>query len=602
MKQNVATRRTLLGQGINSFVWTLSYSALKFYHQQNNVVDNTAYTLTADGVLYTEPKYSGYQAGVISGSFGMSVIGQGIMVLAHNMTYTGTTTVFRGSTLSIGNGGQNGALTGALVLQPGSQAIFNRNISSITYGGVISGTGSVILRNTAQVSGNGGYAFSGANTNTGGIIIERGARLGVGTGQGTVASLSTNQITVNAGSQFYNAGVTVTNNLTISGEGWSESVGILGALRYQFAAVMSGNINVVSAATIRNYNTSSDTLTLSGILSGTAPMTFDGNGTVYLTGNNTALNTTINVVGGSTLSAIDGSATMNYVWKAVGTSIVNIASGSTFIADNSTGTNYNIIGGNFFGTGTLGLKAQSASQRTTVTGNTLDNLTGVVSILSNNIQLVGTNTTANVNIASAAYLVLWSGSGAEPKVGALTGTGVIAGVTAGNSGPITIGNGNKSGTFPGTIINFNGPIVVTKIGTGTQVLTGANTSVGNYNATAGISSFQNTNAWATTIVSIGATVSGGTSQAGNIKALTFNGLTSQYNVYAILPTSASKLTCTTLTATSGFTINVLGTMNAGTYPILVSTTGTPTPTLGTNTTGRTVTFAWAGQTLNMILV
>lgn len=600
MKQGVGTRRTLLGQGINSFVWTLFNGTTKFYHQQNNVVDSANYTLTAAGTLYTEPKYSGYQAGVISGGFGMSVIGQGKMVLTNNNTYTGTTTVTQGATLSIGDGGTNGAITGNLALESGSRTIFNRNITPISYNGVISGTGSLILTNSAQVSGNGGYVFSGANTNTGGITIERGARLGVGTGQGTVGSLSTNTIVVNSGGQFYLAGGTVSNNFTISGDGWQESVGILGAIRYQFTSVMSGNIEILSPTTIRNYNTGTDTLNISGKLSGTALLKFGGNGTVSLTGDNKTLATSIQVNDSCTVSSLDGSSTLAYVWKGIGTSTVTIATNATFIVDNSTGTNFNVIAGNFFGNGTLGIRPQT-TQRSTINGNSLDNLTGNVRILGNVLQLVATNTTANIIIDSTGYLTVWSSTGATPIVGALTGSGGVAGVTAGNSGPITIGNGNKSGTFTGLVLQTNGAVPITKIGTGTQVFTGANTSTGNYSANAGISSFQNTNQWTTTTVASGAIVSAGTSTTGSVRALTFSALTSALNVYAITPTSASKLTCTTLTAASGFTINVLGTMNAGTYPILVSTTGTPTPTLGSNTTGRTVSFSWSTQTLNMIL-
>jgi hypothetical protein len=51
-------------------------------------------------------------------------------------------------------------------------------------------------------------------------------------------------------------------------------------------------------------------------------------------------------------------------------------------------------------------------------------------------------------------------------------------------------------------------------------------------------------------------------------------------------------------------VDVSGTLTAGTYPIIVSTgtmSGT-TPTLGTNTTGKTITFSRVGNTLNLIAV
>ena len=107
----------------------------------------------------------------------------------------------------------------------------------------------------------------------------------------------------------------------------------------------------------------------------------------------------------------------------------------------------------------------------------------------------------------------------------------------------------------------------------------------------------------TTTVSSGAAIGGGNAITGKVAALTMSAVGSQFNVTAISTSSASKLTCTTFTATSGFTVNVSGSLAAGTYPILVQTgTSTPSPTLGTNTSGRTVTFAWVAKTLNMILV
>ena len=59
------------------------------------------------------------------------------------------------------------------------------------------------------------------------------------------------------------------------------------------------------------------------------------------------------------------------------------------------------------------------------------------------------------------------------------------------------------------------------------------------------------------------------------------------------------MTCTTLSAASGFTVDVGAITQPGTYDILVSTSGTPTPVLGSNATGSRVTFEWVGNTLQM---
>jgi hypothetical protein len=98
------------------------------------------------------------------------------------------------------------------------------------------------------------------------------------------------------------------------------------------------------------------------------------------------------------------------------------------------------------------------------------------------------------------------------------------------------------------------------------------------------------------------TLSGGTTTTGSCGAVYFLDLTSVYRVNAITASSTSKLTCTGLTADVGFTIDMLGALNTGTYDILVSSSGTPTPTLGTNTTGGAVSFAWSGNTLQASVV
>jgi autotransporter-associated beta strand protein len=595
MKTNVRTRRTLLGQGINSFVWTLFNGVTKFYHQQNNVVDTNNRTLTSTGQLYTEPKYSGYQQGIISGGFGINIIGLGTMVLTGNNTYTGPTTVTQGATLSIGDGGVNGSIAGNLVLNSGSRVIFNRNATSLTYSGVISGAGVLILTNSAQVSEKGGYSLTGVNTNTGGIIIDRGARLGIGIGQGTVASLSSNAIIVNSGGQIYLASVseTITNNLTISGSGWQESVGILGAIRYQSICALSGVIQVVSPAMIRNYNDPSDRLSMTGNILGSSPLTFAGTGTVTITRNTTSFTGQVNVVGGILIGV--GAGGNGYIFNTFGSGPINISAGAIVEVNNSGGSGFNDFNQVVTGGGILRVRGSSVNRITLL--STFTGFTGIIRLLQNSTQITGAAvTTASIDVVSPAFFLLWDNGAGFPTFGALTGNGSVTNLVS--TGGIICGNGNGSGTFTGVI---SGLVSVTKIGTGVQTFTGVNTATSNATINAGILAFQNTNQFATTTVGASGIVSAGTSTIGAVKALNFSALTSTLNVYAILPTSASKLTCTTLTASLGFTINVLGSMNIGIYPILVSTSGTPTPTLGTNTTGKTVTFAWSGQTLNLLI-
>jgi autotransporter-associated beta strand protein len=68
---------------------------------------------------------------------------------------------------------------------------------------------------------------------------------------------------------------------------------------------------------------------------------------------------------------------------------------------------------------------------------------------------------------------IWDGSPA--RIDALTGSGTVNKYHGGNSPSyLTVGVNNGSGTFSGTIVNASGLIAFNKVGSGTQVLTGAN--------------------------------------------------------------------------------------------------------------------------------
>lgn len=176
-----------------------------------------------------------------------------------------------------------------------------------------------------------------------------------------------------------------------------------------------------------------------------------------------------------------------------------------------------------------------------------------------------------------------------------------------------INNGGGTFTFnvstaplviSGIIDDFAGltGLVAQKTGTGTLTLTNANTNIGGFNITAGTVVVTGSNVGTFTVAS-GATISAGNVTTATVGNLTFSALASRFAVNAITTTSTSKLTCAVLTAAANMTIDVAGTMTAGVYPILQKTSGaSPIPTLGTNTTGRIVTFAWVANTLNMTLV
>ena len=150
----------------------------------------------------------------LAGSIGNA--GTGVTVLAKNdagtwlltgtNSYTGLTNINAG-TLILGNGGTTGSIASAMVNNLGILG-FNRS-DTLTYGGVITQTGSV------QQLGTGTTMLTGINSYTGGTTISAGT-LQLGNG-GTTGSIIGN-VTDN-GVLAFNRSDIVTFNGVISGTG-----------------------------------------------------------------------------------------------------------------------------------------------------------------------------------------------------------------------------------------------------------------------------------------------------------------------------------------------------------------------------------------------
>ncbi len=175
---------------------------------------NHDYTLTGNGTITLLSAVTSVLVDGVTATIGvvidgaakiLSKTGDGALVLTANNTYTGGTTITAG-TLQIGAGGTSGWITGDV--SNSGTLTFNRS-DDITFGGLISGTGSVdkLGGNTLTLTAN--------NTYSGGTTIAAGT-LQIGAG-GTSGSIMGN--VTNNGTLIFNRSSNASFSGTISGSG-----------------------------------------------------------------------------------------------------------------------------------------------------------------------------------------------------------------------------------------------------------------------------------------------------------------------------------------------------------------------------------------------
>lgn len=218
-------------------------------------------------------------SGAISGtgnliSFGGSA-GSGVFTMTGTNTYTGGTTVSRG-TLQIGDGGTSGSIVGDVTNN--ATLAFNRS-DATSFGGAISGGGDLIKR------GAGNLSLTGVSSYTGATTVEAGT-LGV---NGSIASSSLT--TVNAGAALGGNGTVGTTLINGGALAPGNSIGTLN---------VSGNLTFTAASSymVELSPSSADRVNVSGTATlggATVNASFAGGG--YVERQYTLVNATGGVVG-----------------------------------------------------------------------------------------------------------------------------------------------------------------------------------------------------------------------------------------------------------------------------------------------------------------
>ncbi len=476
--------------------------------------------------------------GAIAGSsLSLTKAGAGTLTLGAANTYSGGTTILAG-TLAEGPGGTL-ADAGALTVN-GATAIFDLgtnhsdtvNAVLVDGGGTIVGTGSSALTGAAfdlrsgtlsvalagvaslaktttglvTLSGAMGNSYSGTTTltqgqlalaKTGGTVAIPGDITGDNYLSPDIYATMDNQFAPGAVMRFVGTGgdhvrfELLGTAQTLAGIENASCNGRWGVIQHREqvgAAAVSG--------TSRLTLNGSGTYYYSGYLrdtGGTLSLTKSGTGTQKLAGDVIDYNGSTTVTGGRLiLYNNDDTWTRGY----------NISAGATVEVYRDTSTVYEhryngftLSGAGVFektGAGTMDLNENNDGSVSLSSGALIDVKAGTFR-LGNGSRSNWGNNKADMNVAAGATFDVWDDN-VGVYVDALTGSGTILKGLAYNApgnGTLTVGVDNGSGVFAGVLQNGTGSptagiLALTKVGTGTQTLTGANTYGGGTSVNGGI--------------------------------------------------------------------------------------------------------------------
>jgi len=388
-------------------------------------------------------------SGVISGGSALTKNGTGTQTLTGLNTYTGTTTVGAG-TLTIGGAGtlNAGTYSNSIAIASGATFTYNSTVDQIL-SGVISGAGTLNKNNTNTLT------LSNNNTLTGNVNVNAGILIGNG-------SNTTNSALGTAALITVNNGATLKSGATINGLiGYSSTAG---TIQLNAGGTLDANVSTTT-------NHLKNVIMAGGTLTGTAALSVDA-----ITYGRWCLDGTLTVVAGTnTTSTI--SATGFFVNTTGAQFVVNASGASNGVDLLVSGTLYRPASYADGGVMKSGAGTMVLTGANTYTGATIINA-GTVKAGSATAIGVG----SALSFANDATAIL-DMNGNSLSVSSLAGGGILGGKVTNSqqflAPTLTVGSSNGNTTFSGIIQDGSANVVsLTKVGTGTLTLDGANTYSG----------------------------------------------------------------------------------------------------------------------------
>ena len=440
-----------LGDASNNGVLTLSGSLS--FTDKNLTLTSLSNNSISSINLATDPQTLSVASGVtstITGAVSNGILtksGAGSLVLAGTNTYDGETIISAGTLEvqgTLGNGNYSGNITNSATMSINSS-------SNQTLSGTISGSGVLSKNGSGTLTLTGTNTYSGQTTIEGGTVIaSNSSSLGA-----TPGSVTSTNIVLNNGTLQTTNSFSIGSNKGITVVGSGGTINTDASTTFTYGGVISSNGTLTK--------TGDGTLTLSGANTYTGATTVSA-GTLNVTGT-LSDDTAITVSSGATYD-VDASDTIKSI---DGAGTIDIESSQTLTAGDATNKTFSgVIQGSGglakTGTGTLTLSGTN-----TYTGDTTISQGGITlqgQLESGNYDgLIANSGTFTIDSSSNQTLAgVISGTGALNKSGSgtltLSGTNTYSGSTTITNGTISVSSSANLGATPGSAdadnIIFNG--------------------------------------------------------------------------------------------------------------------------------------------------